>query len=197
MQSTNFLIVLNFLITAIIVIAFFSMLGFLLFRAYREFKEGRKTTGLLYSAPVAFSLIVFIVGACTIYFLFLPGGDKIIARVTSENGVEMCITQKYGDFYEIRFFRKRPGEEWGAFYYDHQDLRWLRGRIEINEKSSEALIYKGGTVVAKYDIRNDSFERMQNGSYAVKKIYEMPKGWTPEEYIENNPRRLFHLLFCS
>jgi hypothetical protein len=186
MQITSFPIVLFFLVITVIVIGFFSMLGFLLFRAYREFKNGRTKMGVIYSAPVAFLLIVFIVGVGTILFLVLPGGDKIIARATSEEGVEMCIAQKYrSDPYNVTFFRKRPGEEWGSFYYDHEDLRWLRGRIEINEDSSEALIYKGRRIVAKYDITNDSFKRIKKGRFIDSHFLEVkPKGWTPEEYVK-------------
>ncbi len=48
----------------------------------------------------------------------LPGGTGIIARTTAPDGTEMCVVQKYDQFfepYEIGFYYRKPGKPWVGF----------------------------------------------------------------------------------
>jgi len=159
----------------------FALLSFIQFRKRRK----------LIAAELAFLSFITLVGIFYLIFLFIPGGDAILARVTTPDGVELCLTQKSNyslEPYTINFYYKRPGGKWGGFYYDHEDTRWIKGTIELNEQGTFVSIKRGSKEVATFDLETDSFtikrwKRTTKGAQTWK-----PEDWTPEEHINSHKR---------
>ena len=116
----------------------------------------------------------------------LPGKNVILARTTAPGGVEMCVTHRSNysaEPYTVSFYYKRPHQPWGWFYYEHEDTRWLRGSIEVNDEGTMAFIKRGRAVVATFDLTTDSFT-IKRWNRTLRGTQEwMPDGWTPEHAI--------------
>ena len=119
---------------------------------------------------------------------FLPGKNVIIARAQTSDGVDLCVlhTSNYSaEPYTIGFYYKKPNHPWGWFYYEHEDTRWFRGNIELNEDESTAYIKRGSTIVATFDLTTDSFTiKRWNRTLAGAQEW-LPLEWTPEQEIKN------------
>ena len=96
-------------------------------RAERAHRAGLPDQAVLYGLVCAASMLPLVV----IYAYFLPLPPSIIARTRAPDGTELCLTQKYDDFYQVSFYYRRTGQPWGWFYYDHEDTRWWRGSIAL------------------------------------------------------------------
>ena len=116
---------------------------------------------------LAATLGIFCVLAFLVYARFgyenLPLGDKRVAEFRSENGVELIVHQvcNYSiEPYTTRFYyRASPSNRWHAFYMDHQDSRWVSGRIDFDEQRQEAIVRQGREAVASFNVRTREFTR--------------------------------------
>jgi hypothetical protein len=150
--------------------------------ALRQFRKKRLVASVLVGV-----IWLFLVGS--VFFAaysMAPGKNIIIARATTLDGVEMCVTHKSNysvEPYTVSFYYKRPGQPWGGFYYEHEDTRWFRGSIEVNDDGTMAIIKRGRSVVATFDLATDSFtiKRWNRTTKGAQKW--MPEGWTPEQAI--------------
>ena len=103
-------------------------------------------------------LIVTLLGFAGI----LPGGDGIVAQRTLADGSELLVTQTYGTAdlgYEVGFYFRSPKAEWGWCYLDHEDSQWRNGRIDYDEVSGVATIWKGSTLRGRLTVRTKQWER--------------------------------------
>jgi hypothetical protein len=100
------------------------------------------------------SLIAFISYARMAYAV-LPLGDKRVAECRSASGAEFVVHQicNYSlEPYTTRFYyRLFPSNQWNAFYMDHEDTRWVSGRIEFDEQRQAAFVLRGKETVALFD----------------------------------------------
>ena len=130
-------------------------------------------------------LILF--GVCTLVYGFLPGKDVIIARAIAPDGTDLCVVHKSNhtaEPYTIGFYFKRPGHTWGWFYYEHEDTRWFRGSIKLDDKGTTAFIKRGWRTVATFDLATEAFtiKRWHRTIYGAQDW--MPADWTPEQEIK-------------
>lgn len=119
----------------------------------------------------------------------MPGKDVIIARATTPDGVDLCVTHKSNysiEPYTVSFYFKRPNQPWGWFYYEHEDTRWFRGSIELNDEGTMAFIKRGRSVVATFDLTTDSFTIKRTNGTTQRAPKWMPEAWTPEQAIKND-----------
>jgi hypothetical protein len=57
----------------------------------------------------------------------------------------MCIVQQCnwsGEPFTTSFIYRKPGADWGWFYYDHQDWYWGRARVSLDPKARVAVFYR-------------------------------------------------------
>jgi hypothetical protein len=109
--------------------------------------------------PIGFvALGVTLLGGCWLVLSFAPGGSRIIARTTAPDGTDMCLIQSWdGEPYRVSFCYRRPGQQWGWFYYEHEDTRWWLGSISLSADGKRAEIRRFVSPVAYFDIPNESF----------------------------------------
>ena len=56
-----------------------------------------------------------------------PGGDGVVARIETADGVECMVTQTWNGWtepYQVSFYSRPEGGEWGWCYIDHESMRW-------------------------------------------------------------------------
>lgn len=140
-----------------------------------------------------FSAAVF---GCVWFILsFGPGGDRVISRTTTSDGTDMCVIQQFtghwGESYQVGFYYRRPGQQWGSFYYDHEDTRWWLGSIRVAADGKRATIRRFLLPVAYFDIPTESFTSVRSSRTFSPAHTWMPPDWTPESELS---RRLNHAL---
>ena len=132
----------------------------------------------LMSAGIAFLLFAYIV----ISFLWHIDKPRIIARAVSPEGVEMCIVQECnwsGEPFTTRFVFRKPGTNWGWFYYDHQDWYWRTTRVVLDTNSKTARFYRGKELAVTFQWGSETYTLPRwNRTIEGAQSY-MPAGWEP------------------
>lgn len=104
---------------------------------------------------------------------------RTVLYAKAPDGTEMCIYQVFTyttEPYQTAFYSRKPGESWGWFYYDHQDLPWMYGRIVLDTTNKVAIIYRGSKTVARYNWEKKQFTHLLRGTTTGP--METPNIWT-------------------
>jgi len=127
------------------------------------------------------------VGAFWIVMAFAPGGDRIIGRTKAPDGTEMCMVQKFSGHwaepYRVSFYYRRPGQDWGWFYYEHEDTRWWFGTIRLSADGKQAEIRRCVSPVAYFHLPNEAFTIVRWNRTIEGAQHRMPPGWEPEDEL--------------
>ena len=119
-------------------------------------------------------------GYARIGYAMLPLGDKRIAEFRTASGAEFVVHQicNYSpEPYTTRFYyRLSPSNRWHAFYMDHEDTRWVSGRIEFDEQRQEAVVHRGDEKVASFDAYARTFTQ---GTYTGTNSWVLAAGAEP------------------
>jgi hypothetical protein len=100
----------------------------------------------------------------------LPGGDGIVAQRTLPDGTQLLVTQTHGTAdigYEVGFYFRNPGSDWGWCYLDHEDSEWRNGRIDYDEAAGVATIWKGSILRGRFTPETKRWERPDVGEWSA------------------------------
>ena len=81
------------------------------------------------------------------WFIKHINGPRVVARAVAPDGTEMCIIQKCnwgGEPFTTSFYYRKPGGQWGWFYYDHEDWYWSGAKVSLDTNASVATFYRKG-----------------------------------------------------
>lgn len=111
-------------------------------------------TGLV----VALLVLIAAVGVLVLHV----NGPRTVAEAVAPDGTEMRLVQRCnwsGEPFTTGFYFRRPGENWGWFYYDHQDNYWSRrsSRVTLDTNAGIALFYRDGVPAVTYDWKRERF----------------------------------------
>lgn len=138
--------------------------------------------------PVA-GLLCGLLGTGLCLFGVLPGGDGVVDYVKGRDGTEMMIAQRHdGEPYSVGFYVRKSGGNWGWFYYEHEDTRWLRSlrHIRLSDDNRTATIYRLFWPVATFDLEQECFTLLRWGrTTKVQKL--TPGDWSPEMVQVRDP----------
>ena len=87
-------------------------------------------------------------------------GPRVVAEATAPNGTRMCVVQEFNWSFEpftTRFLYQQPGRDWGAFYYDHQDVYWGKGIIDISTSNQPAEVFRDDRRVIEFSWSNNTY----------------------------------------
>lgn len=137
-----------------------------------------RRTKVVLATLAAFVLVSYLV----ISFLWHIDKARIVARAVSPEGVEMCIVQECNwsaEPFTTRFVFRKPGTNWGWFYYDHQDWYWRTGRVVLDTNSRTARFYRGNKPAVTFQWETETYtlhrwNRTIEGAQSYK-----PPGWNP------------------
>jgi hypothetical protein len=107
---------------------------------------------------------------------------RIVGRSVTPEGVELCVVQKCNweaEPFTTSFVFRKPGGQWGWFYYDHQDWYWGHARIVLDTNSGVARVFRGETEAITFNWRKEIYtmhrwRRTIDGPQGT-----MPPGWEP------------------
>ena len=129
---------------------------------------------------------VFSIGLCARSFLRHISKPRIIGRAISPDGVEMCIIQECNWDFELfttSFLYRRPGTEWGWFYYDHQDGYWRTSRVSLDTNAKIAVFYRGRSPTITFDWGSDTFTLHRWSRTLTGVQSRLPADWSPQTSV--------------
>src|SRR3954471_22955472 len=91
-------------------------------------------------------------------------GPRILARAVAPDGTEFCVVQTCNwdlEFFTTSCYYRKPGGQWGWFYYDHQDWYWGRGRAEVDTAAKRISVYRGGRATVTFDWESERFRLLR------------------------------------
>lgn len=132
--------------------------------------------------PPLAGLVPGALGVAVMLYGVLPGGGGVVERVATRDGVELMLVQRDGgEPYSVDFYFRKPGGDWGWFYYEHEDTRWIRGlsHIRLSADQKQATVYRLFWPVASFDVGQETFT-IHRWQRTLPVQNTMAKGWTPE-----------------
>jgi len=117
-------------------------------------------------------------------FLIHINSPRVIARAVAPDGTEFCVVQTCNwdlEFFTTSCYYRKPGGQWGWFYYDHEDWYWGRGRAQINEPLKLISIFRNGHLVATFAWELEKFQLLRPDFPQREFIgaqHYMPPEWT-------------------
>ena len=125
------------------------------------------------------AFVVIVVG---VLFVRHIGRPRVVARAVAPDGTEMCIVQRCNwnaEPFTTSFFYRRPGSNWGWFYFDHQDSYWSTSRVSLNTKTGVAVFYRGSSQAITFAWETEIYtmhrwDRTMTGAQS-----QLPAGWSP------------------
>lgn len=89
-----------------------------------------------------------------------PGFDGTLAALKLADGSEYNVSQHWnniGEPYQVSFYMRAPGGDWGWCYIDHQSSRWRDTTLEFDEQKNEVRVFEDGRLMAVLDRNKKEF----------------------------------------
>jgi len=84
----------------------------------------------------------------------------VLSRLTLEDVSEFLLTQEWNGWvepYTVSFWLRRPGEEWGWCYVDHEASRWRSASLRLDEERRSVQVLRAGALEAELLLERSSF----------------------------------------
>jgi hypothetical protein len=104
---------------------------------------------------------------------------RVIGYGRNQSGTELCVVQQpLGSLLETSVYYRKPGSNWGWFYYDHEDWYWARAEIEVDEGKKVMTILRRGEPVATFNWETETYRT--DFSYHKGAMDWMPRDFEPQ-----------------
>ena len=121
-------------------------------------------------------------------FLRHISAPRIVARATSSGGVEMCIVQQCNwsaEPFTTSFVYRKPGADWGWFYYSHEDWYWGASRVSVDTNASSAVFYRGSSPAVTFAWATETYTLHRWNRTLTGAQLRLPKGWSPGQSVHS------------
>src|SRR5438552_18043330 len=132
-------------------------------------------------AVLVTAVLAFIIGIAV--FVRHVSAPRVVARAVSPDGVEMCIVQQCNwsaEPFTTSFVYRRPGGQWGRFYFDHQDIYWGRSRVSLDTNAQRAVFYRGGSPAVTFSWPSETYTMHGWNRTMTGAQWQMPAGGSPQ-----------------
>lgn len=110
-------------------------------------------------------------------------GPRIVARLVTPDGVEMRLVQRCtwnAEPFTTGFYYRRPGGQWGWFYYSHQDSYWGNADVRVDTNSRTAVFFRGETPAVTFRWDDDVYTLHRRHYTVTGAQVWLPLGSSPE-----------------
>jgi hypothetical protein len=135
-------------------------------------------------AKVVAAGIGILLVAAVVLFIRHIDGPRVVASAIAPDGTEFCVVQTCNwdlEFFTTSCYYRKPGGQWGWFYYDHEDWYWGSGRAEVDNVFKRISIIRDGRVTVTFDWQSERF-RLLRGDFPQREFAGaqqlMPVGWS-------------------
>lgn len=149
----------------------------------------KTTAGMRLCLKIVLILLALFLVILSALILRHVARTRIVAQAVAPNGTQMYVVQSFnwnlGEIFTTGFHYRTPAGQWGWCYYDHQDIYWGAGRVELDEKTRRATIFRGGKPAITFDWETETYVLHRRDGTNVGAQSWMPSGtapdwWTPD-----------------
>ena len=115
--------------------------------------------------PIVVLVALGVAAVATVAYLFTlifgPGGDGIVAETSLPDGRRFAVIQRWNasmEPYTVSFVYQLVNGQWGWCYMDHEDTRWLSGKVVHNPAEDSIDVYRGKLLEARLHLGENHFE---------------------------------------
>jgi len=133
---------------------------------------------------LGFSAVAFVV--LVALFVRHVSVPRVVGRAVAPDGTEMCIVQQCNweaEPFTTSFVYRKPGADWGWFYFDHQDWYWGESRPSLDISNQVAVFYRGGSpaVTFAWDTETYTLHRWHRTLTGAQE--RLPAAWSPKRSV--------------
>ena len=125
------------------------------------------------------AVLAFLLGI----FIHHLNSPRIIGRAVAPDGTEMCIVQRFnwsGAPFTTSFVYQRPNEQWGWFYFDHQDDYWDKSRVVLDTNAQKVVFYRGNSPAVTFFWADEVYTLHRRNQTITGAQHHLPIGWSPK-----------------
>lgn len=135
---------------------------------------------------IQFAIIAGVIALilCTAVFVRHISGPRIVARAITPDGVEMRVIQRCNwnaEPFTTGFYFRKPGGQWGWFYFDHQDWYWSRAPVRIDTNAGKAVFFRKGSPAITFAWSNEAYTLHRWNRTLTGAQSRLPSGSWPED----------------
>jgi hypothetical protein len=105
---------------------------------------------------------------------------RVVGRAMTPDGVELCVVQNWNaEPFNTSFVFRKPGGQWGWFYYDHEDWYWRKARIVLDTNACMARIFRGDTEAIAFAWKSETYTMHRWRRKIEGPQGTMAPGWEP------------------
>ena len=122
------------------------------------------------------------VGSC-IHHINVP---RVVGRAVAPDGTEMCIVQEFNwsaEPFTTSFVYRKPGGQWGRFYFDHEDWYWGNSRATVDTNALKAIFYRGSSPAVTFAWETETYTMHRSSRTMTGAQWHMPIGWSPAMHV--------------
>ena len=137
---------------------------------------------------LAAAALAIVLGVLT--FVAHLTGPRVVGQAVSPEGVEMCVVQRYnwsGEPFTTSFVFRKPGKNWGWFYFNHQDSYWGNSRVVMNPSNQTAVFYRGTAPAVTFDWASETYTLHRRNQIVTGAQNRLPAGWSPKRSTDWKP----------
>ena len=116
------------------------------------------------------------------------GAPRVVARAIAPDGTELCVVQEANviitEPFTTSVVYRRPGGGWGWFYYDHQDLYWSKGRVEVDARAKRITVFRGNKRTITFDWETETYRKWVG--QRVERTFTNAQTWLPAGWAVTN-----------
>jgi hypothetical protein len=133
-------------------------------------------------ARIIFGIVSVAAIACGGLFFHHISAPRVVGRAMAPDGTEMCIVQQCNwsaEPFTTSFVYRRPGGNWGRFYFDHQDGYWGSSRAVLDTNRRLAVFYRGSSPAVTFAWATRTYT-LHRWNRVDTNPTQMPAGWSPQ-----------------
>jgi hypothetical protein len=110
-------------------------------------------------------------------------GQRVVARAVAPDGTEMCVIQTFTwspDVFNTKFVFHKPGTNWQAYYFEHEDWDfWRGGKVVLDTTNHIAVFYRTNSPAITFDWVSFAYTLHRQNDTRTSPTWVMPPDWKP------------------
>ena len=129
-------------------------------------------------------IAILAVGGLSLRRIITP---RTVSRAVAPDGTEMCIVQRFNwsvELFTTSFVYRKPGGQWGEFYFDHEDDFWAGSRVTLDPAAQVAVFFRGGKPAITFDWASETYTMHRLNWTFTGAQSTRPADWNPPKSLQ-------------
>src|SRR4029079_19200623 len=117
------------------------------------------------------------------FFIWKFSKPRVVTRAVAPDGTEMCVVQQIGEPFSTSFVYRKPGKQWGWFYYDHEDSYCGSAETQLDVQHHPLTVLRDGKPTALFDWESEVYTLTAFDRRLTNAQRWLPFGWSPTKSV--------------